>query len=77
MALPQTVRKVAGTAMLVIFVPFYALFVMSIAGARMPGASILTQTVFFAIAGLIWIVPAGAIIAWMLKTERPPDRREG
>ena len=67
MALPQVVRKVAGTAMLVIFVPLYALFVMTIASARLPGTSILAQTVFFAVAGLVWIVPAGAIIAWMLR----------
>ena len=67
MALPQVVRKVAGTAMLVIFVPLYALFVMTIASTRLPGASILAQTVFFAVAGLVWIVPAGAIIAWMLR----------
>ena len=70
MALPQVVRKVAGTAMLVIFVPLYALFVMTIASSRLPGTSILAQTVFFAVAGLVWIVPAGAIIAWMLRPER-------
>ena len=67
MALPQVVRKVAGTAMLVIFVPLYALFVMTIATARLPRTSILVQTAFFAVAGLVWIVPAGAIIAWMLR----------
>ncbi len=70
MALPRVVRKIAGTAMLVIFVPLYALFVMVIASGRVPGSSILAQTVFFAIAGLVWIVPAGAIIAWMLRPER-------
>ena len=70
MALPTTVRKVAGTALLVIFVPLYALFVMTIATARLPGTSILVQTVFFAVAGLVWILPAGAIIWWMGRTRR-------
>ena len=53
--------------MLVLFVPAYALFVMSIAGARLPGTSTLTQTLFFAVTGLLWIFPAGAIIKWMLR----------
>ena len=51
--------------MLVVFVPAYALFAMSVASHRLAGTSILVQTIFFAIAGLIWVVPAGAIIAWM------------
>jgi hypothetical protein len=43
---------------------------MTIAGARLPHTSIVTQTLFYAVAGLLWIVPAGAIIYWM----QCPDR---
>ena len=63
--MPRKVRQILGAAMLVVFVPAYALFAMSVASHRLAGTSILVQTIFFAIAGLIWVVPAGAIIAWM------------
>ena len=58
----QRLRKLIGTALLAVFVPFYALTAMSIAGARLPGTTVVVQTLFFAIAGLLWVVPAGLII---------------
>ena len=69
----QRTRKLIGTAILAVFVPFYALTAMSIAGARLPGTSSLTQTIFFAIAGLLWVLPAGVVITWMQR----PDRTTG
>ena len=53
--------------MLVAFVCIYALTAMTIAAAKLPGTSRLTQLVYFIVAGLIWVVPAGALIAWMVK----------
>lgn len=69
MALPLKVRKITGTVMLLLFIPFYAMLVVIVAVGHLPGTSILVQTVFFAIAGLIWVVPAGLIIRWMLRPE--------
>jgi hypothetical protein len=69
----QRRRKLFGAAFLAVFVPFYALTVMSIAGARLPGSSILMQTVFYAIAGLLWVLPAGVVVTWMQR----PDRTNG
>jgi len=71
MVLVQKVRKLIGAAALTVFVPFYALVAMTIAGARLPNTSILTQTVFYAVGGLLWVIPAGLIIKWMQR----PDRR--
>ena len=65
-------RKLIGAAVLLIFIPLYAQLTVMIAVARLPGSSILVQTLFFAVAGLLWVVPAGLIIRWM---QRPP--REG
>lgn len=65
----QRTKKLIGTVVLMLFVPIYALIAMTIAAVRLQDASTLTQTVFFAIAGLIWVIPAGAIIWWM---QRPP-----
>lgn len=65
--MPRTARKVLAAAMLLVLIPVYALLVLMIAAAHLPGTSILVQTVFFAVTGLLWIFPAGAIIAWMRK----------
>jgi Protein of unknown function (DUF2842) len=67
MAMPRKARKVAGAVMLLIFIPIYAMLAVRVAVAHIPEGAILVQTVYFAIAGLIWVLPAGAIIRWMLK----------
>ena len=64
------VRKLLGTIALVSFVMAYALVVMTIAAAKLPGSSGLLQLVFYVVAGLAWIFPAGAIIYWMSKADR-------
>jgi len=66
-------RKLAGTVILVLFVIVYSLVAMTIAVAKLPGTSGLTQLAYFAFAGLAWIVPAGALIAWMQKRPRTDD----
>ena len=68
--MPPRLRKLVGTILLVVFVSLYALTAMTVAAAKLPGASWLTQLVFFFVAGTVWIVPAGALIAWMQKPEK-------
>jgi hypothetical protein len=72
-AMRQRTRKLIGTAFLAVFVPFYALVAMTVAAARLPGTSVLTQTIFFAVIGLAWVIPAGAVIYWMQRPPRPPE----
>jgi hypothetical protein len=67
-------RKLIGAALLALFVPFYALVAMTVAAARLPGTSVLTQTIFYAVAGLVWVIPAGAIITWMQRPERSGEK---
>jgi hypothetical protein len=72
----QRTRKLIGTIFLAVFVPSYALVAMTIASARLPGTSLLVQTLFFAVGGLIWVVPAGAVVWWMQRPGRgsePPS----
>ena len=61
------VRKLTGAILLLIFIPAYAIVVVTIAVARLPGTSILTHTLFFAVAGLLWVIPAGFVIRWMVR----------
>lgn len=60
-------KKLIGTVVLVAFVCAYALVVMTVAAAKLPGTSRLAQLAFFAVAGLAWVFPAAALIAWMQK----------
>jgi hypothetical protein len=59
--------------LLVVFVPFYALIAMTIGAAKLPATSLLVQTLYYAVAGLIWVVPAGLIIKWMQRPD-PGDK---
>jgi hypothetical protein len=69
LTLPRTVRKLIGAVVLVVFVLVYALVAMTIGAAKLPGTSLLVQTLYFAIAGLIWVIPAGLIIKWMQRPD--------
>ncbi|NRG18440.1 DUF2842 domain-containing protein [Rhizobiales bacterium] len=54
---------------LVVFVTSYALLAMVIGDITLQQSSTLTRFTYFAVAGLVWVIPAGAIIWWM---ERRP-----
>jgi hypothetical protein len=69
--MPPRLKKLVGTILLVVFISLYALTAMTIAAAKLPGTSGLTQLAFFVVAGTLWILPAGALIAWM---QRPGKR---
>ncbi|WP_299814806.1 DUF2842 domain-containing protein [uncultured Roseibium sp.] len=60
-------RKFVGMVLLVVFVVVYALIAMVIGDMTLQTASTLVRFTYFAIAGLIWVIPAGAIIWWMEK----------
>jgi hypothetical protein len=62
-------RKLVGATLLLVFIPAYAVVVMTVAVARLPETSVLTHTLFFLVAGLLWVVPAGLIIRWMQRPE--------
>jgi len=68
--MPPRLRKLIGTVALVVFVTFYALIAMTIGAAKLPGTSYPIQVGYYATAGLLWVLPAGAIIAWMLRPGR-------
>jgi hypothetical protein len=68
--MPPRLRKLVGTIALVVFVSAYALTVMTLAAARLPGTSGWTQLAFFMVTGLIWVIPAAGLIYWMQKPEK-------
>ena len=66
----QRLRKLVGTIILVAFVSLYALTAMTVAAAKLPGASGWVQLIYFAVAGLLWVLPAAPLIRWMQKPDR-------
>ena len=71
--MPEKLRKLAGTFALIVLVVVYSLTAMTIAAAKLPGTSGLVQLIYYALAGLLWVLPAGVIIWWMAKP-RKKDR---
>ncbi|MCB1514272.1 MAG: DUF2842 domain-containing protein [Hyphomicrobiaceae bacterium] len=59
-------RKLIGTALLMIFLGVYALLAMAVAIVlQVNQASKFAELVYYVVAGLLWVLPAGAIISWM------------
>lgn len=65
--MPPRLRKLIGTFVLVVCVPIYALIVMTIAIAVLPGTAWWIQGIYYVVAGLAWVLPAGLLITWMVK----------
>ncbi len=58
-------RKFIGMVMLVVFVVVYAFVAMVIGDMTLQQSSTGIRLAYYAVAGLIWVIPAGAIIWWM------------
>lgn len=65
----SSLRKLIGTVILVITVPIYALIAMVVAVAMLPGVNFWWQLVYYVVAGLLWVLPAGLLISWMAKPD--------
>lgn len=68
--MPIRLRKFLGMIALVVLVVVYALVAMTIAAAKLPSLPGIVQGLYYVVAGLLWVLPAGAIISWMQRPER-------
>jgi hypothetical protein len=64
-------RKLVGTVLLLIVLTIYSLLVMLAAAAVLPAGGKIVELVFYAIAGVAWVLPAGYLIKWMYAA--PPE----
>ena len=70
--LPMRIRKLIGTVVLLLFIPFYALVAMAVTGG--PGvinANKWLQMLCYIVAGTLWTIPAGLLIRWMSRDDGP------
>jgi len=65
------IRKLIGTVLLLLVLAVYSLLVMVAASSVLPGGSKIVEMVFYAIAGVAWVLPAGYLIRWMYATPKP------
>jgi len=64
--MPIRVKKLIGTVLLILLVIVYALVATTVAVARLAESGPLAHFAFFLVGGLFWILPAMAIIKWMM-----------
>lgn len=64
-AMRPRIKKLIGAVVLLIFVAVYALGVMALAQPLLRDAGPLASFLFYAVAGLAWIVPVMPLITWM------------
>ena len=67
--MPQRLKRFIGMIVLVALVVLYALIATTVATYRLAESPWYIHLAFFAISGVVWIVPAMFVISWM---ERPP-----
>ena len=68
--MPPRTRKLVGSIALIVFVGLYMALAMEATTVLFNGQPPLVQGAGYAFAGLIWILPAGAIISWMARTAK-------
>lgn len=66
-----SIRKLIGTILILVFLAVYALVVAVLSYPILKDASKLSEFLFYMIAGLAWVLPAGVIIKWMAKADAP------
>lgn len=64
-------RKLVGTVILLIVLIIYSLAVMRAAVAVLPDSGKIVELIFYAVAGVAWVLPAGYLIKWMYAA--PPE----
>ena len=73
--MPVRLKKLVGTVLLVALVIVYALVATTVAVHRLGHSGPLAHLAFFFFTGILWILPAMAIIKWLLLSPPPPRRR--
>jgi hypothetical protein len=64
-------RKLIGTIALLVLVTAWALLAMAFAQFALRPQSGIVAVLFYAVAGLGWVLPAMPLVAWMSRPDRP------
>jgi len=72
--MPPRIRKLIGTILIIILVLAYALIATTVASATLGQSAWYIHLLYFAVTGLLWILPAMLIIKWIEKPGKPRGR---
>lgn len=65
--MPVRIRKLIGTVLLIALVLVYSWLAVLVAVAQLSESGPLVHLAYFLLTGLLWILPAMAIIKWMIR----------
>ena len=67
--MPVRLRKFLGAIMLIVLVVTWALLAMALAQSPLIKANGVVEVLYYAIAGLDWVLPAMPLIRWMSRAD--------
>ncbi len=68
----QRARKFTGAILLILFIAVYALLAHAVAVVlQIRQANGFVEFVYYIVAGLLWVLPAGLLIKWMARPDAP------
>lgn len=67
--MPDTLRRIIGTVLLIVLVLLYALLAVTVASATLGTSPWYVHLAYFFFTGFLWILPAMGIIKWMHRTK--------
>jgi peptidoglycan/LPS O-acetylase OafA/YrhL len=68
----QRRRKLIGTFAMFALLFVYAILALAVAVVlQVQNANKLVEMIYYVVAGLLWVIPAGALVSWM---QRPDDK---
>ncbi|MBN9247068.1 MAG: DUF2842 domain-containing protein [Hyphomicrobium sp.] len=66
----QRKRKLVGTLALLLMIAVYAVLAVAVAIVlQVRNVSKVAELVYYIVAGLLWVLPAGWLIAWMQRPD--------
>jgi hypothetical protein len=68
-------KKLIGVVITLIWLPIYALLAMAVGVRVLPHANALAEFLYYAVAGMAWIVPIGLMFPWMSREPQRPKPR--
>lgn len=66
-------RKLIGAVGLLALLAFYALIALAVAIVLQVNDSKWIELSFYIIAGLLWVIPAGLLVRWMVRPDEEPS----
>lgn len=68
----QRQRKLAGTVAMFALIIIYALLALAVAVLlQVRNANQFVELIFYVVAGLLWVLPAAALVSWMQQPDSP------